>query len=282
VTDTTTADTSSERNEGHGPEVLYVVADHVATITLNRPHRRNAISTRMLLMLGERLEEADSSNDVRVVLLTGAGKGFCSGLDLKDAMSGSGIGGSNGGGGGSASFMQTRNLPTVILQEMDTPVIAVINGAAAGYGLDLALGCDMRLMAESTILMPGFAKRGVVPESGGTWYLPRLIGFAKAAEISYLGRDLDAATSERIGLVNQAVPDDELMDLAREWATEIAANSPLAIRAMKRLFRHGQTQDFASHSHHVLLQTLQLFGTKDFQEGIVSFLEKRPAEFTGR
>jgi enoyl-CoA hydratase/carnithine racemase len=280
VTDTTPT-ASGDDNEGHGPEVLYEVADHVATITLNRPHRRNAISVRMLQLLSELFAAADDDNDVRVVLLTGAGKGFCSGLDIKDAMSGSGIGGSGGGAGG-GSFMQTRNLPTVILQEMDTPVIAVLNGAAAGYGLDLALGCDLRLMAASAKLLPGFAKRGVVPESGGTWYLPRLLGWAKAAEISYLGRDLDAAEAERIGLVNRAVPDDELLPLAHEWAGEIAANAPLAIRAMKRLFRHGQTEDFASHSHHVLLQTLQLFGTKDFQEGLVSFMEKRPPTFRGR
>jgi enoyl-CoA hydratase/carnithine racemase len=286
VTDTTpstapTATPSTEPNEGHGPEVLYEVADHVATLTLNRPHRRNAISVRMLLLLSELLAQADDDPEVRVVLLTGAGKGFCSGLDIKDAMAGSGIGGTGGGGGGGA-FMQTRNLPTVILQEMDTPVIAVLNGAAAGYGLDLALGCDMRLMASSTKLLPGFAKRGVVPESGGTWYLPRLLGWAKAAEISYLGRDIEAAEAERIGLVNRAVPDEELMPLAQEWAAEIAANAPLAIRAMKRLFRHGQTEDFASHSHHVLLQTMQLFGTKDFQEGLVSFMEQRPPQFRGR
>jgi enoyl-CoA hydratase/carnithine racemase len=286
VTDTTpttapTATPSTEPNEGHGPEVLYEVADHVATLTLNRPHRRNAISVRMLLLLSELLAQADDDPEVRVVLLTGAGKGFCSGLDIKDAMAGSGIGGTGGSGGGGA-FMQTRNLPTVILQEMDTPVIAVLNGAAAGYGLDLALGCDMRLMASSTKLLPGFAKRGVVPESGGTWYLPRLLGWAKAAEISYLGRDIEAAEAERIGLVNRAVPDEELMPLAQEWAAEIAANAPLAIRAMKRLFRHGQTEDFASHSHHVLLQTMQLFGTKDFQEGLVSFMEQRPPQFRGR
>jgi enoyl-CoA hydratase/carnithine racemase len=277
VTDTP----STEANEGHGPEVLYEVADHVATITLNRPHRRNAISARMLELLSELFARADNDDDVRVVILTGAGKGFCSGLDIKDAMAGTGIGGTGGSGGG-GSFMQTRNLPTVILQEMDTPVIAVLNGAAAGYGLDLALGADLRLMASSAKILPGFAKRGVVPESGGTWYLPRLLGWAKAAEISYLGRDLDAAEAERIGLVNRAVPDDELAALAQEWATEIAGNAPLAIRAMKRLFRHGQTQDFASHSHHVLLQTMLLFGTKDFQEGLMSFMEQRPPEFRGR
>ena len=277
VTDTP----STEMNQGHGPEVIYEVADHIATITLNRPHRRNAISARMLELLSHHFGQADDDDDVRVVILTGAGKGFCSGLDIKDAMAGTGIG-SGGGGGGGASFTQTRNLPTVILQEMDTPVIAALNGAAAGYGLDLALGADLRLMAASAMLLPGFAKRGVVPESGGTWYLPRLLGWAKAAEISYLGRDIDAAEAERIGLVNRAVPDAELLGLAREWATEIAANAPLAIRAMKRLFRHGQTEDFASHSHHVLLQTMVLFGTKDFQEGLASFMEQRPPEFRGR
>jgi enoyl-CoA hydratase/carnithine racemase len=281
VTDTTGPSTDEQPNAGHGPEVLYEVADHVATITLNRPHRRNAISVQMLELLGQRFSEADDDGDVRVVILTGAGKGFCSGLDIKDAMAGTGIGSGSGGGGG-GSFMQTRNLPTVILQEMDTPVLCALNGAAAGYGLDLALGCDLRLMAESAKLIPGFAKRGVVPESGGTWYLPRLIGWAKAAEISYLGRDLTSVESEQIGLVNRVVPDEELLPLAREWAGEIAANAPLAIRAMKRLFRHGQTQDFASHSHHVLLQTMQLFGTKDFQEGLVSFMEQRPPEFRGR
>ncbi|MGH9273838.1 MAG: enoyl-CoA hydratase/isomerase family protein, partial [Acidimicrobiales bacterium] len=157
MTDTTptSAAENENENEGHGPEVRYEVADHVATITLNRPHRRNAISVRMLQLLSELFAKADDDGDVRVVLLTGAGKGFCSGLDIKDAMAGSGIGGTGGGGGG-GSFMQTRNLPTVILQEMDTPVIAVLNGAAAGYGLDLALGCDLRLMAASASLLPGF------------------------------------------------------------------------------------------------------------------------------
>ncbi len=274
---TTTSSHSADGNEGHGPEVLYEVADHVATITLNRPHRRNAISIPMLQQLAQRFTEADDDHDVRVVLLTGAGKGFCAGLDMKDAVSGSGI----GAGGGGGTMLQTRNLPTLILQEMDTPVIGVINGAAAGYGLDLALGCDLRLIGESAVLMPAFVKRAIVPESGGTWYLPRLLGWAKAAELCYLGRDVDAAEAERIGLANRAVPDADLLAVAHEWAQEIAANAPLAVRAIKRLFRHGMTEDFASHTHHVLLQTLQLFGTKDFQEGMAGFIERRPPEFRG-
>jgi enoyl-CoA hydratase/carnithine racemase len=269
---------TTDQNEGHGPEVLYEVADHVATVTLNRPHRRNAISVRMLQLLTERLTEADEDGDVRVVLLTGAGKGFCAGLDIKDAVAGTGL----GAGGGGGTFPHTRTLPTVVLQEMDTPVIGVINGAAAGYGFDLALGCDMRLIGESAAMLPAFAKRAIVPESGGTWYLPRLVGWAKAAELCFLARPVDADEAVRIGLANLAVPDVELLTVARGWADEIAANAPLAIRAMKRLFRHGLTEDFPSHTHHVLLQTLQLFGTADFREGIESFVEGRPPDYTGR
>jgi enoyl-CoA hydratase/carnithine racemase len=261
-----------------GPEVLYEVEGHVATLTLNRPHRRNAISVRMLRLLGDHLTEADLDPEVRVVLLTGAGKGFCSGLDMKDAVAGRGI----GAGGSGGTVLQTRHLPTVILNEMDTPVIGVLNGAAAGYGLDLALGCDLRLVAQSAQLLPAFAKRAIVPESGGTWYLPRLVGWAKAAELCFLARPVDADEAVRIGLANLAVPDAELLTVARGWADEIAANAPLAIRAMKRLFRHGLTEDFPSHTHHVLLQTLQLFGTADFREGIESFVEGRPPDYTGR
>ena len=261
--------------------VLYDVADHVATITLNRPHRRNAISVRMLQQLGDVLTRADESRDVRAIVLTGAGKGFCSGLDIKDAMAGTGIGG-GGGDGGAATVMNTRSFPTSILFEIDTPIIAAVNGAAAGYGLDLALGCDMRILGESSRLLPGFAKRGVVPESGGTWYLPRLVGWAKAAEIGFLGRDIDASRALELGLANAVVPDDELVGEATSWAQEIAGNAPLAIRAMKRLYRHGLTEDFPSHTHHVLLQTMQLFGTKDFMEGITSFAEGRDPEFRGR
>jgi enoyl-CoA hydratase/carnithine racemase len=265
------------------PEVLYDVDGGVATLTLNRPHRRNAISMRMLQQLGDALERAEADRQVRAIVLTGAGKGFCAGLDIKDAMAGTGIGsGATSGGSSSVGALRTRHLPTVILQQLDTPVIAAVNGAAAGYGLDLALGCDIRLLGRSSRLLPGFAKRGVVPESGGTWYLTRLVGWAKAAEIGFLGRDIDADRARELGLANDVVPDDELIAVARQWAGEIAANAPLAVQAMKRLFRHGLTQDFESHTHHVLLQTMALFGTADFREGLQSFVEQRPPTFEGR
>ena len=265
------------------PEVLYDVDGHVATITLNRPHRRNAISVRMLVELGELIERVERDRGVRVAILTGAGAGFCSGLDIKDAMAGTGIGGggslSPGGGG---DLARTSDLPTIALHEMNTPVIAALNGAAAGYGLDLALGCDLRLAAASARLLPGFAKRAIVPESGGTWYLPRLVGWAKAAEIAYLGRDLSAEESKTLGLVNDVVDDEHLMATTNDWAGEIAANAPLAVQSIKRLFRAGMNEDFRTHSEHVLLQLGSLMRTQDFQEGLLSFMERRAPKFEGR
>ena len=139
----------------------------------------------------------------------------------------------------------------------------------------------MRLMADTAIIMPGFAKMGVVPESGGTWYLPRLLGWAKACEISMLGDNLDAERAAALGLVNKVVKADELDTVTMTWADKIAANAPLAIREMKRLFRHGLTQDFESHSHHVLMSVLNLFKSNDFKEGVASFVERRPPTFRG-
>lgn len=261
--------------------VLYEVVDHVATITLNRPDRSNAISVPMLNQLADRLAQADLDRDVRVVVLTGAGRAFCAGLDIKDAIGGSGIGG-QGASTGKGVHYNTRNHPTTVMFEMDTPVIGAINGGAAGFGLDIALGCDLRIVADEAKIATGFAKRGVVPESGGTWYLPRLLGWAKAAEVGFLGRTLTGAEAAGMGLANLAVPTDEVLPTAQAWASEIAANAPLAVQGMKRLFRHGLTEDFPSHVHHVLLQTMLLFQSDDFREGIMSFAEKREPNFEGR
>ena len=171
--------------------ILIETNGHVRWITLNRPEVMNAITPQMLTQLNDELKAADDAPDVRVIILTGSGKGFCSGLDLKQAAAGDGIAGGLTQGG--ARHLSTREICTVTLQRMDTPVIGVINGAAAGYGLDLALGCDIRLMSDDAKLLPGFAKMGVIPESGGTWYLPRLLGWAKACEIAMLGDPLPAA-----------------------------------------------------------------------------------------
>lgn len=262
-------------------EVLYEVADGIATITLNRPDRMNAISGPMLTKLAADLLKANADPKVRVVLLTGAGRSFCVGLDLVDATQGSGIGSSAQQQNVSVN-LDLRNTPPTILFNLDKPTICALNGAAAGYGLDTALGCDIRIMGESSKLAAAFVKRGVVPESGGTWLLPRLVGWSKAAELIFTGRTLSAAESLRLGLASEVVPDAELMTRARAVAAEIAANAPLAVQSAKRLMRMGLEQTFNDHVHHVYLQFLQLIRTRDFKEGMTSFLEKRPADFQGR
>jgi enoyl-CoA hydratase/carnithine racemase len=131
-------------------------------------------------------------------------------------------------------------------------------------------------------MAPGFAKRGILPESGGTWLLPRIVGYARAAEIAFTGRTLNAAECLELGLVNDVVPADQLMDRAREMAGEIASNAPLAVRAIKRMMRAAETETFEQNVHHVFLQLLPLFRTQDFKEGVAAFIEKRQPHFKGR
>ena len=161
-----------------------------------------------------------------------------------------------------------RSAPPVVLHNIDTPTICALNGGAAGYGLDLALGCDIRIAAENAKLNPGFAKRGILPESGGTWLLPRMVGYAKAAEIAFTGRTLSAAEALELGLVNQVVAVDEFDKRTAEMAADIAANAPLAVRAIKRMMRAAETETFEQNVHHVFLQLLPLLRTDDFTEGV--------------
>jgi enoyl-CoA hydratase/carnithine racemase len=264
-------------------EVLYQVADHVATITLNAPERMNTISSAMLRELSERLLDADRDREARVIVLTGAGRAFCAGLDMAAQMSGPK--GSLGGLGNldaNPGEIELRDAPPIVLHNLDTPTICSLNGGAAGYGLDIALGCDLRIAAESAKLNPGFAKRGILPESGGTWLLPRMVGYPKAAELAFTGRTLLAKEAHELGLVNRVVPDTELAAATAELAGEIAVNAPLAVRAIKRMMRAAETETFEQNVHHVFLQLLPLFRTQDFQEGVAAFMEKRSPRFEGR
>jgi enoyl-CoA hydratase/carnithine racemase len=260
-------------------DLLYDVSGGVATITLNRPDRLNAISGPMLASFSQALRDSDADRDVRVIIITGSGKGFCSGLDLKDLTAGTGIGSNGAGGPGKFDLAAS---PPIVLHTTDKPVICALNGGAAGYGMDLALGCDIRIASTEGKLAAVFAKRGVLPESGGSWLLPRLVGWAKASEIAFRGQVLRATECLELGLVNAVVEPDQLMSTAREWANEIAANAPLAVQATKRMMRLGLEETFEANVHHVYLQLLPLFQTEDFREGVKAFIEKRPAEFKGR
>ena len=253
---------------------------HVATITLDRPDRLNAISVPMLVDLGRLLVECDADRDVRVIVLTGAGRGFCSGLDLQDVAAGTGIG-SGGGGGGGGGNLRVDDSPPFVLRRMDTPVVCALNGPAAGYGMDLALGCDLVIASDTASFTPP-VRRGVIPESGGTWLLPRLVGWQKACEITLLARKLDSSEMLRLGLVNIVVPHDDFEKTVAEWVAELASQPPLAVAAAKRTMRLGLDSPFEANAHHVLAELMGLFRSKDFGEAVSAFLEKRGPTYEGR
>jgi enoyl-CoA hydratase/carnithine racemase len=259
-------------------EVLVEREDGVLTITLNRPDRLNAISGPMLAKLSETLQHANIDSEVRVVVMTGAGRGFCAGLDLKDQMSGNGV--SDGRRG--YRLFDLHNSPPIVINRMDKPMICALNGAAAGYGMDMALGCDIRIASENARMGAVFAKRGVLPESGGCWYLPRLLGWAKAAEVAFLGDVLDAQRSLELGLVNKVVPHDELMQETMKVARQIANNAPLSVQSTKRMMRLGMEESFEAAVDHIYLQLLPLFQSEDFKEGLAAFAERREPAFKGR
>ena len=264
-------------------ELRYEVDGHVATLTLDAPERMNTISGPMMEAISAALLRADGDPEVRCIIITGEGRAFCAGLDLQAQMAGPKGGlGNLGGGQGFTGEIDMRNAPPTVLHDLDTPTICALNGGAAGYGLDLALGCDIRIASETAKLNPGFAKRGILPESGGTWLLPRMVGYAKAAEIAFTGRTLLAGEAHELGLVNHVVPADELSQRSADMAAEIAANAPLAVRAIKRMMRAAETETFEQNVHHVFLQLLPLLRTDDFVEGVTAFMEKRDPEFTGR
>jgi len=261
-------------------EVLYSVENHVATITLNRPERMNTISRVMLEKVSELLLKARSDSDVRVVILTGTGRAFCAGLDLRrDGGEKLGVLDSDAP---PRTTIDLRNAPPTVLHEMDKPTICVLNGSAAGYGFDLSMGCDIRLMSDKAKLSAAFTKRGIVPESGGTWLLPRMLGWAKAAELIFTGRTLSAAESLEMGLVSAVHGPEDLPEAAAALAAEMVNSAPLAVQAAKRMMRMGLNEPFAEHVHHVYLQLLPLMQTEDQKEGMTAFMEKREAVYRGR
>ena len=201
-------------------DMLYEVADHIATITFNRPEQQNTISRDMLARFSELLLEADATEDVRAIIITGTGKFFCAGLDLR----GSDITDSLSDRSRRVSpTLDLRNTPPTVLHNIDTPTIAALNGSAAGYGMDMALGCDMRIMADTAKLAAAFTSRGIVPESGGTWILPRLIGWSKASEIIFTGKTLTASECDEMGLVSEVVNNNEVGSAALALAKRMAA-----------------------------------------------------------
>lgn len=265
-----------------GEDTLYAVSEGIATITLNRPGQMNTLGGSMMTLVSDYILQAEKDRNVRAIILTGNGRAFCAGLDVVSAQSRTG---SQAGSNTSSPVPVTLNVktfPPAVIFNCEKPVICAMNGAAAGFGMDMALACDIRIMADSAKMAPTPVKRGIVPESGGTWLLPRLVGWEKAAEIFFTARNLSADESKSLGLCAHVVPHAELMPFARKLAGDIAANAPLAVQSAKRLMRMGLSEQFNDHVHHVYMNFLQLMRTEDAREGMSSFAQKRDPEFKGR
>jgi enoyl-CoA hydratase/carnithine racemase len=254
----------------------------ILTVTLNLPEKRNPISDlAMIDALCDAMEAADQDMDVRCVILTGAGTVFSSGGDLKMMRP-------DCGGLRSSMPAETRRnykygiqrLP-LMFQALEVPVVAAVNGPAIGAGCDLTCMCDVRIAAESAKFAESFVKLGIIPGDGGAWLLPRIIGFAKAVELSLTGETIDAAEALRIGLVTHLVPDAELMAKAKEVAGKIAANPPHAVRMAKRLLREAQTADLKNILEMSAAMQALSHATRDNDEAINAFIEKRSPQFTG-
>jgi enoyl-CoA hydratase/carnithine racemase len=262
--------------------ILYGAADGVATITLNRPERLNAVNATVIRELVAALDQADGDDGVRAVIVTGAGRAFCAGADL------GGGGATFAGGAGRSERPEDHRdgggLVTLRIFEMKKAVIAAINGAAVGFGATMTLAMDVRLASSAARIGFVFARRGVVPEACSTWFLPRLVGIAQAAEWAYTGRVVSAEEARAGGLVSRVVAPEALLPAARELAREIADNtSAVSVALTRQMLWRMLGADHPRQAHR--LDSLAMWYTgrsADAREGITSFLEKRPPKFTGR
>ncbi|ARP71652.1 enoyl-CoA hydratase [Streptomyces pluripotens] len=253
--------------------------DHVSSITLARPDSLNALTPAMRDQLIELLTQASGDPDVRAVVLTGTGRGFCAGADLR----GGGAGGGERIAGDVARVLRhgAQRLIAAVL-DCEKPVLAAVNGTAAGLGAHLALACDLVLAAESARFIEVFARRGLVPDAGGAYLLPRLIGPHRAKELMFLADAVPAAEAERIGLVNRVVPDDDLPKTARAWAQRLATGPTRALALTKQLLNDSLGTDRATaFAAEAAAQEINMT-TQDAREGLRAFAERRTPRFRGR
>jgi len=257
--------------------VLYTVEQGYALITLNRPEAKNAFSPEMIRLWREYLEEAKRDDRVKVVIVTGKGDTFCSGGDIRDMAE------------GKLRSWEMKNFVwegvhriVLALEDMDKPVIAAINGAAMGAGLDMALMCDLRVCSDKARMAESYILLGLVPGDGGAYFLPRLVGIAKALELFLTGDMISPETALQLGMVNQVVPHERLMEETITLAQKIAGKPPLAIRMMKRAVYQGQTSTLRAHLDYISSQLSLLSETEDHLEAAKAFLEKRKPSFKGK
>ena len=258
-------------------DLLFEVADGVATITLNRPDARNAFTDEMVGRWTALIEECRARDDVRVVVFAAAGRSFCAGADTSRLA----------GAAGQAPVQARARMAAVAhalvraVARFDKPLIAAVNGAAVGGGMDIALMCDVRIAARSARFAETYAKMGLLPGVGGAWFLPRIVGTAAALDLFWTGRWVDADEALRLGLVTRVVEDDMFVDSVNSYAREIAMAAPLSVRAIKALVHQGMTIGLDAHLDALAAQLAIVRTSEDHKEAIAAAREKRPARFTG-
>ena len=259
-------------------DIIYTEENGIATMTLNRPDKMNAFSPGMQDSMYRVVENVSRDETVRVLIITGAGRAFCSGADVKAMAEGFDR---------PAPQERPREPVTerislhVLMQKCEKPIIAAVNGAAAGGGLDLALACDIRIASDKARFAELYIRRGMIPATGGTYYLPRLVGIDKACQLIWTGDMIDAREAERIGLVTTVVPHEELENATRELAEKLAKGPPRAIQKSKRAIYQGLDMDLESTLKHVNSLVRELQQSDDHKEGARAFVEKREPVFRG-
>ena len=258
-------------------ELLFELDGATALITLNRPERRNAFSPELLRLWREALEESQQRKEVRAIVITGAGPDFCAGgdlnnmrarlgeapLDRKDSLA-----------------EQIQTIP-LTLAAIDKPVLAAVNGAATGAGMDMALMCDIRIAGEHTRMAERYIAVGIMPGAGGGWFLPRIVGTSRALELMWTGRWVDAAEARSLGLVNEVVPDDQVLERTLALARQLAEAPPITIRMMKRAIQQATSMDLRSHLDQISSHMAVVTSTRDHREAVEALFEKRRPDFTG-
>jgi enoyl-CoA hydratase/carnithine racemase len=271
-------------------QILYDVSDGIATITLNRPDKLNAWTMRMGAEVRHAAVQADRDDQVRSIIVTGAGKGYCAGADM-DMLQGLQRGEARGQGGADDSLRVDfdTSVPELFRGEytypmgLTKPVIAAVNGAAAGLGVSYMLYYDMRIASDQARFSIIFSRRGLIAEHGSSWLLPRLVGMANACDMLFSGRFVTAQEALQMGLVNRMVPHAELLPTVRSVAKEIGTwSSPRSIRVMKRLVYGHLFTDLGTAIQEADREMVACFSTEDFREGVASFVQRRTPQFTGR
>lgn len=262
-------------------QILYAKQDRVATITLNRPDKLNAYSELMVHEILAALADARDDDETRALVITGAGRGFCSGGDISRDFQYPG----RYRGHALESMLEMReNMDQLVtfLQRFDKPVIAAVNGPAVAGGLTLALACDFRIAAESAKLGDTSLRFALIPDEGGAYLFPRFMGLERALKMSLFSEVYPAREAKDLGLVTEVVSDSELMPTARRWAGRLAEGPPLAIRVAKRMMYKQLTMSLENALEDAALSTLAVNYTEDVKEGIAAFHEKRKPDFKGR